>query len=60
MIDEGTDTLGVWTSETERIGMVDHDLIARFDPRFVEKVLEVAPDGLERNQKGNTHGNQTR
>ena len=52
MTDEGADTLDVWTSEMQRIGMVGHDLIARFDQRFIEKVLEEPADGLEHDQKG--------
>lgn len=60
MTDEGPDTLDVWTSATQRIGMVDHDLIARFDSRFIEKMLEEPIYGPEHHQKGTTNGNQTR
>lgn len=60
MTDEGVNTLDVWTSEMQRIGMVDHDPVARFDSRFIEKVLEGPTDGLEHHQKGTTNGNQTR
>ncbi len=35
--------VNVWTSETQRIGMVDHD----FDPKFIEKVLEKPENGLD-------------
>ena len=54
-----TGTLDVWASEMQRIGVVDHDLIARFDRRIIEQFLEEPADGLEHPQKGNTHGNQT-
>lgn len=59
MVDDGIDTVGVWTSEMQKIGMIDHDFVARFDPKFIEKVLEKPVDGLEDHQKGNTHGDQT-
>lgn len=36
-----------WTSEMQRIGMVDHDFVARFDPKFIEKVLEKPANGLD-------------
>ena len=60
MIDEGANTLDVWTSEMQRIGAVDHDFVARFDPKIIEKILEKPVDGLKYHQKGNTHGDQTR
>lgn len=49
----------VWTSEMQRIGMVDRDEVARLDPKFVEIFLEKPVDGPEDHQKGNTHGDQT-
>ena len=60
MTDDGIETLDVWGSEMQCIGLVGHDLIARFDQRFIEKLLKEPADGLEHHQKGNTHGNQTR
>lgn len=60
MTDAGVDTVDVWTSEMQRIGVVDRDLIARFDQRFIEKFLEEPANGLENHQKGITHGDQTR
>lgn len=50
----------VWTSEMQRIVVVDHDFVARFNPNFIEKVLEKPIYGLKHHQKGNTHGDQTR
>ena len=55
MLDNGINTVDVWATDMQRIGVVDHD----FDPKFIEKLLEKPVDGLEYHQKGNTHGDQT-
>lgn len=47
MVDDGIDTVDVWTSGMQKIGMVDHDFVARFDPKFIEKVLEKPENGLD-------------
>lgn len=44
----------------QRIGVVNHDFVARFDTRFIEQLQEKPIDGLENYQKGNKHGDQTR
>lgn len=54
------ESLNNLTSEMQRIGVVDHDFVARFDPRFLEQLQEKPTDGLEYYQKGNKHGDQTR
>lgn len=54
------ESLNNLTSEMQRIGVVNHDFVARFDPRFIEQLKEKPIDGLEYYQKGNTHGDQTR
>lgn len=54
------ESLNNWTSEMQRIGVVNHDFVARFDPRFIEQLQEKPIDGLENYEKGNKHGNQTR
>lgn len=54
MVDDGTDTVNVWTSGMQRIGMVDHDFVARFDPKFIENVLEKpenGPDTVDRKEE---------
>lgn len=54
------ESLNNLTSEMQRIGVVNHDFVARFDPRFIEQLREKPTDGLEYYQKGNKHGDQTR
>ena len=54
------ESLNNLTSEMQRIGVVNHDFVARFDPSFIEQLREKPIDGLEYYQKGNKHGNQTR
>ena len=47
MVDDSIDTVEVWASEMQRIGMVDHAFVARLDPKYIEKVLEKPVDGLD-------------
>ena len=54
------ESLNNLTSEMQRIGVVNHDFVARFDPHFIEQLREKPIDGLEYYQKGNKHGDQTR
>lgn len=54
------ESLNNWTSEMQRIGVVNHDFVARFDPRFIEQLQEKPIDGLENYWKGTKHGSQTR
>ena len=51
MVDDGIDSVDVWTSGMQKIGMVDHDFVARFDPKFIEKVLEKPENGPDANDR---------
>ena len=48
------------TAEKQRIGMINHDLVAHFDHGVIEKILKQPKNRLKHHQKGKDYGNQTR